>query len=93
VARELEWWPDYGDTLLWAPGGIRVTMTEVGLSDAFQRRALTWLAAYDDRMLPTVDWPGDDRWIAEGARLFAAARAELAGRYDVVSEEPYWLTA
>ena len=88
----LEWWPDYGGDLFWSrsgEGGRRVTMDEVGLSASFQQQVEPWLESYDDSKLP-MDGSGDADWLASGARLLAAARAELAGRYVVMVTEPYW---
>lgn len=91
----VEWWPDYGGDLFYLVlglGGERIGMDALGLSVQLQEATRTWLMSYEDTKLP-VDGAGDPDWIAEGVRLLALARSEMAGRYVVVVTEPWWAEA
>lgn len=85
----LEWWPDYGQTLLWR-GGERVSIGELGVSAELQEQLVTWLSGYQDELLFGEN-PMSAVWLTEGTRLLRALRRELHGRYTVVPSEVFWL--
>jgi len=86
----LTFWPDYTGALLWTEAGERLTLEDAALSPDFVERAQRWVERYDDSKLP---WEAtrDDDWLAEGRRLFADLRRELADRgFDLASDEDFW---
>lgn len=86
----LTFWPDYSGALLWTGSGERVGLEDATLSPGLVERAGRWVERYDDAKLP---WEAtrDDDWLAEGRRLFAELRRELADRgIDLVSDEDFW---
>jgi len=88
--ERLTFWPDYTGALLWTGRGERVSLEDLSLSGDLVERARRWTAGYDDAKLP---WEPtrDDVWLAEGRRLFADLRRELAVRgKDLVSDEDFW---
>ena len=85
----LEWWPDYGQTLLWR-GAERVSMVELGVSDELQQALETWLPEYEDELL-FGETPRSAFWLADGTRLLRALQDELRGRYTVLPSDDFWL--
>ena len=86
----LTFWPDYTGALLWAEGGERVALEDATPSPDLIGRSRRWVERYDDAKLP---WEAtrDAGWLAEGRRLSAELRRELADRgIDLVSDEDFW---
>jgi hypothetical protein len=91
--RTLEFWPDYGGTLLWSETGVSVDLGSLALPEALRREATRWVEGYDDAKLP---WESthDDAWLAEGRRLFAALRLALAVLdIELATTEEHWLSS
>jgi hypothetical protein len=86
----LEFWPDYGGSLLWTEAGVCVDLDSLALPEDLRREAARWVEGYDDSKLPWED-SRDDVWLAEGRRLFVALAGALRA-IDVllVTTEDHW---
>jgi len=85
----IEFWPDYGGSLLWS-GGFRLDPNELPLPSELIVTAARWVGAYDDSKLP---WEPtrDEAWVAQGRQLFETLRDELWKHgLELVAGEDHW---
>jgi hypothetical protein len=86
----LEFWPDYGGSLLWSAAGQRLALEDTPLSGDLVERARRWVARYDDSKLPWEPTP-DAEWLTEGRGLFQDLRRELLNHgFDLHPNEDFW---
>ena len=88
MSRSVEFWPDYGDALLYEDG-TRRSVDDFDVPEALVSAIGRWLGQYDDLKLDPAT--RDAGWIAEGQELFERLRDVLA-REDVelFDWEGYW---
>jgi hypothetical protein len=84
----LEFWPDYGRGPLWAEGQWSDPVA-LGIPAVLAEDLSAWNAKYEEHALP-ITGAGDPDFIAEGVQLLAGTRRALAGRYRIVTTEPWW---
>lgn len=86
--RTLEFWPDYGGTLL-HEGGAPVALGDLRLSTHLVERTTRWLRTYDDALLDPAK--GDHAWVTEGRTLFELMSSELRDQdIELTDWEGYW---
>ena len=88
----IEFWPDYGDALLFTDRGLPVAVDTLALPEPLVASMLGWVRDYDDSKLPW-ETTRDESWLSRGRQLFADLRTELARQgTELVAGEDYWVS-